>query len=245
MRNLIASERALELLDATESGLSYAVHYRIIPTACDRNAQLGMRKNGPNGEWYLGIPERCPLQKINDYICAHELLHIKIRLEGWPNYDLAANIPAEAAVPYQNAAWSLISSLDHIEIEARLQNMGLADQNEHLDWVLKTLTPSLPSRFPLSPVLARSYGPDFAIMLDLFSALAKPYPPGCMSMASQTIADHIRLAQGPVEAFEKTRQMLLLFGDPPRISRECYHSKLMGVLSIAKLPQEYLRQVPL
>ena len=139
-------------------------------------------------------------------------------------------------------AEGILSAMDHIEIEPRLQNMGLLDPNENLIQLLENvIVPIQHGRLPASQIVSDAYGREISTTLKLFSSLVRLLPLGSLNMMLQEISCHISRIPQIVPAFEKTRQILSLFGLPMQICREDYHSKLMDVLSIVGLPHEYLQ----
>ena len=228
IREYIADTRVLALLNDIEAALGYPVRHFNLP-AGDVVSAVKIKKTQ---KWWIGIPKDIPIHKLDDYVWAHELLHIKLFLEGWPD-PTCQQLPE----PYRTAANYILSALDHVMIAPRLYQLGLFFPGNDLDIFQKEFVDKWPDSPLLHPVLVDELGLEFATMLLLFCDFLELFP---VHDRVRTMAvKHSMIRQIPeiLTAFEKARQILALFGEPLITSKEDYASKSQVVLKAIGLLQ--------
>ena len=229
----IIDVKVLTLLDAIKDETSYPIQYE-----CENVYVPGVKWNKQVKQWYIAIPHDVPIEKFTRELWAHELMHIKLRLEGWPWYQSTGLRQPQTAVN------SLLSSMEHIEIGPRLRKLGLVNPQKNLEEFQEVIE-RFPDGFLSLPQVQHvlvNCGPELSLTLFLFSWLVEQFPDShTPSYEKDLILCRIRQVPYMVEAFEKTCQILALFGEPLTISKDEFHSKALDVLGIIEFHPECLQ----
>ena len=230
----INDDRVLMLLQEIENELGYGLGayqfssdeypghlaQAVIPVTKDDKYKIGVADN-------IGV--------IEQHLIAHELLHIKLRLERWPYFYPSA----EQSRADTRAAARIRNFIDHFEIHDRLIKMGLLPGDRIQDALA-----SLGNWLKNGATIRFGYEDmkEHYIWTEILEELSYPF----RQSGLKNLLFRFALEGGEAnfsylrEPIEKALRIRALFGDCPDVDSNNYCQKLRAALDVAGLPQECL-----
>lgn len=215
------------LLDEIEVWCAHSIETALFPGANEeRDVLAAIGKVG--GRYYLFGHQDTVL---NDEIVAHELLHLQLCKEGWPEF---VEGKKEGKLWDQEVKLSscLLSMLEHCEVRPRMMRMGLNPRLE-LEGVARSSSLQLLRKGRLGIQYHAKLRTAAAAMLVANSLLFPYLEEDAGELREYAANNHPRI-------FEKSEELLDLLGSPPTVAATSIKGQLQKSSTILGLKKNIL-----